>query len=251
MQRLKTISDEFKPWNREIPWYWVAIQAAVAIAIGVYFVAAPDAATSTIRLLLAILLVVSSALDILTGFKNYGAREIESPLTPFLLVRGGAGFAIGILFFFATRANYISEPDARYILGFGLVAYALIGLVGIAASMIKGQMNWMAIATNLLFLILGAVLIYNNRQNVESSSAVRYIGWAAIAGGAILAVYSYVLKKGAELLAPSTVAATASSASLPPYLATDTSRAEANERMAGHEQASPDPIVDSGADSSD
>ncbi len=252
MQRLKANADELKPWNRDIPWYWVAIQAAVALAIGVFFVAAPDTATSTIRLLLAVLLVVSSALDIITGFKNYSMREIELPLTPFLLVRGGAGFATGILFFFASRANYISDPDARYILGYGLIAYALIGLAGIIKGMLKAQTNWMAIATNLLFLIIGAVLIYNNRQGVESTSGVRYLGWAAIAGGAILAVYSYVLMRGADVSAPSTGASTASAAGIAPFMATDTSGVENDEELPpGRKDASPDVIPDVSGDSAD
>jgi hypothetical protein len=119
-------------------------------------------------------------------------------MTPYLLVRGGAGVSIGLMYFLSARSDYISEGDARYILGYGLLAYAIIGLVGVIMSMIKGQMHWMAVATNLLYLFIGAVLIYNYQESVEAERAVRFIGWAAIAGGAILLLYTYVLKTKQE-----------------------------------------------------
>ena len=198
MQRIKSVASEYKPWNRDLPWYWVGVQGAIALAAGVYFVVAPDAANSTIQLLLALLLLVCSISDIANGFQNYGNRLVELPMTPFLLVRGGAGAALGLIFFFATRSDYMTDGDARYFLGFGLVAYAIIGLFGVMVSLFKGQMHWMAIGTNLLFLLIGAVLIYNNREAVEAERSVRYLGWAAMTGGAILLIYTYFLRKGQE-----------------------------------------------------
>jgi uncharacterized membrane protein HdeD (DUF308 family) len=198
MEQFKTVASEYKPWRKDLPWYVVGLQGAIALAIGIYFVAAPDSANSTIRLLLAALLVFTSVLDILTGIRNFQNPLEQRPMTPYLLVRGGAGVSIGLMYFLSARSDYIAESDARYILGYGLLAYAIIGLVGVIMSMIKGQMHWMAAATNLLYLFIGAVLIYNNQESVEAERAVRFIGWAAIAGGAILLLYTYFLKTRQE-----------------------------------------------------
>jgi uncharacterized membrane protein HdeD (DUF308 family) len=198
VQQLKSVASEYKPWRKDLPWYWVGLQGAIALAIGIYFVATPDAASSTIRALLAILLIVSSVSDILNGFRDYANKLEDLPMTPYFLVRGGAGVAVGLLFFLSARSDYLTETDARYILGYGLIAYAAIGLVGAIMAMVKGQMHWMAVATNLLYLLLGAVLIYNNQESVEAERAVRFLGWAAIIGGAILLVYTYFLKTGQE-----------------------------------------------------
>jgi len=198
VQHIKSVASEYKPWNRDLPWYWVGLQGAVALAAGVYFIVAPDAANSTIRLLLALVLLVCSIADIVNGFRNYGNRLVDLPMTPFLLVRGGAGVTLALMFFFAARSDYMTDGDARYFLGFGLVAYAVIGLIGVIMSLVKGQMHWMAIGTNLLFLLIGAVLIYNNREAVEAERSVRYLGWAAVIGGAILLLYTYFLQKDQE-----------------------------------------------------
>jgi uncharacterized membrane protein HdeD (DUF308 family) len=198
MEQVKSVASEYKPWRKDLPWYVVGLQGAVALAIGIYFVIEPDSAGSTIRLLLAVLLFVTSALDILTGFRNYQDPLVQRPMTPYLLVRGGAGVSIALMYFLSARSGYIAESDARYILGYGLLAYAIIGLVGVIMSMIKGEMHWMAAASNLLYLFIGAVLIYNNQESVEAERAVRFLGWAAIAGGAILLLYTYFLRMRQE-----------------------------------------------------
>ena len=99
MEQIKGVVSEYKPWNRDLPCWIVAVEGAIAAAIGIYFVVAPDAANSTIRLLLAGLLVVSSAFDIWTGFRNSGEQPVRLPMAPYQLVRGGAGVTLGLLYF--------------------------------------------------------------------------------------------------------------------------------------------------------
>lgn len=200
MDYVKTVADEYKPWRRDISWFAVAIQAALAIAIGAYFLIAPDSANSTIRFLLAALLIVGSVLDIKTGLNAFAAGG-GHPGTPFLLVRGGAGITMGICYFAATRYNFVSESDARYVLGFGMIAFALIGFIAFTMSALSGQIYWAQALANLLFLLLGGVLIYNRRQGVTDSSAVEYLGIAAIIGGLCLAFYAWYLRN-AQMNAP-------------------------------------------------
>ncbi len=186
------------PWNKDIPWYWVGLEGAVALGVGIYFIFAPDAANNTVRALLALILILASALDIITGFRNHSYDPASLPMTPYLLVRGGAGVALGVAFFLAARSDYLTSEDAIIALAYGYLAYAIIGIIGNVMSLLKGDMLWFSIVTNLLFLGIGAVLIYNRQENVTGDNAVRYIGYAATVGGIVLLAYTYFLKSGQE-----------------------------------------------------
>lgn len=186
------------PWNKDLPWYWVGIEGAVALGIGLYFIFAPDAASNTVRTLLALLLILASALDIITGFRNHSYDAANLPMTPYLLVRGGAGVALGLGFFLAARSDYLTSENALIALAYGYLAYAIIGIIGNVMSLLKGDMLWFSIVTNLLFLGIGAVLIYNRQESVAGDNAVRYIGYASTVGGIVLLAYTYFLKSGQE-----------------------------------------------------
>jgi uncharacterized membrane protein HdeD (DUF308 family) len=199
MDEVKSFASAYRPWNRELPWWVIAAEGVLAALVGIYFVASPDAAASTIRLLLAVLLLAVSVLDIAAGFRHLRTAILPiEPMTPYLLVRGGAGVALALLYFLAARSDYMTEDDARYVLGYGLIAYAIIGLIGTGVALMRGRMHWMAVAANLVYLLIGAVLVYNRRESVSAETGVKYIGWAAIAGGAVLLVYSYFMRQQQE-----------------------------------------------------
>lgn len=205
MDYLKSLADEYKPWRRGISWWAVSVQGALAILVGLYFLLAPDSANSTIRFLLAAILIVSSVVDIRAGFNGVKFPDHLQKMAPYQLIRGGAGIALGATYFFASRSEYMSENNARYLLGFGMVAYAIVGLIGVVAAVLAGQFTWAAVLSNVLFLLIGAVLIYNKSESVESNDAVEYLGVAALVGGALLLVYSCFLKRdqvAAALVAP-------------------------------------------------
>ncbi len=205
MDYVKSLADEYKPWRRGISWWAVSVQGVLALLVGLYFLLAPDSANSTIRFLLAAILIVSSVIDIRTGFNGVKFPENLQAMAPYQLVRGGAGIALGVNYFVASRSEYMTEENARYLLGFGMIAYAIVGLVGVVAAALGGQFAWPAVLSNALFLLIGAVLVYNKSESVESNDAVEYLGVAALIGGAALLIYSYFLKKDQEaaaLLAP-------------------------------------------------
>lgn len=242
MDYVKTVADDYKPWRRDISWQAIAIQAALAIVVGAYFLIAPDSANSTIRFLLAALLIVFSLLDIRTGFAAYGTiSEQPNPAAPFLLVRGGAGVTLGILYFTVTRSSYMTESDARYVLGFGMIAFALVGLIALIMAALSGRFHWPSLLANVLFLLVGAVLVYNRRESVSTSSAVEYLGVAAIVGGLCLAIYGWYLR-GSQLNAPP--APTAPIAETP--LGGDA--AAAGEPVADRDHASASAALDTGTD---
>lgn len=187
------------PWRSDIDWYWVAAEGAIAAAIGAYFLLAPDAANSTIRLLLAIILLLSSALDIFTGFRNYRLRIVHVPMTPFLLVRGGFGIAVAGMFLIGDWQEYFdSSEEARLLLGIGFLLYAGIGLVGNLASLLTGGLRWMSVGSNIVFALFGIVMVYNDQQVDNAEDRVSLLGYAGVGGGAILLIYSYLLRQKQE-----------------------------------------------------
>lgn len=240
MEYVKSVTDDYKPWKRGVAWQAVALEAAIAIAIGAYFLIAPDSANSTIRFLLAALLIIASLIDIKAGFSQfYSAPDQRNNGAPFLLVRGGAGVTLGIFYFVVTRYDYMTESDARYVLGFGMVAYAIIGFIAMIMAMLKGQFHWPALLSNLLFLLVGGVLVYNRHQTVTDSTAVEYLGVAAIIGGICLAVYAWYLRNEQKQERAAAPASTASStaAMTPPVAPSPSSLfdtgVKAEERLTG------------------
>jgi len=106
------------------PWYWIAIEGAVGVLLGLYFVFSSDAAASTVRYLVAAVLIGASAVDILVGFRNARSTQpVLSPLTPYWLVRGGAGLALGMMALLAEHSEDISDADARKLIGYGLLVW--------------------------------------------------------------------------------------------------------------------------------
>lgn len=192
-------AEDYAPWSREAPWYLVAAEGVIGALVGLYFIVWPDSASSTVRYLLAAILVGASAIDIYNGFRNSRLRGVPpSPMMPYWLIRGGAGVAVGLVAILAERSNDISDADARKLLGYGLLAYGVIGIIGMIDLLFNADFSWLGLLGNSLAILVGAALIYNNVEAVEGDKATRYVGYAALAGGLIVAAYSYFVKRGQE-----------------------------------------------------
>jgi uncharacterized membrane protein HdeD (DUF308 family) len=170
-------AEGYAPWSQDVPWYWIAIEGAIGVLLGLYFVFSSDAAASTVRYLVAAVLIGASAVDILVGFRNARSTQpVLSPLTPYWLVRGGAGLALGMMALLAEHSEDISDADARKLIGYGLLVWGLVGVVGNLDARFTAHAPWVGIIGNALALLVGAVLLYNQQQAVEGSKATKYIG---------------------------------------------------------------------------
>ena len=206
-------AEGYAPWSRDVPWYWIAIEGGVGVLLGLYFVFSSDAAASTVRYLVAAVLIGASAFDVLVGFRNARSPQtMMSPLTPYWLVRGGAGLALGIMALVAERSDDISDADARKLIGYGLLVWGLVGVVGNLDARFTAHAPWVGIVGNALALLIGAALLYNNQQGLDGSKATKYIGYAALIGGAILLAQSYLVRREQDDLSatePATLTVTA------------------------------------------
>lgn len=104
--------------------------------------------------------------------------------------------ALGMMALLAERSNDISDADARKLIGCGLLVWGLVGVVGNLDARFSAHAPWVGVIGNVLALLIGAALLYNHQQAVDGSKATKYIGYAALVGGVILLVQSYLVRRG-------------------------------------------------------
>jgi hypothetical protein len=78
----------------------------------------------------------------------------------------------------------IDGDSATNILGFGLIAYAIVGLAGALLSPGEGESRWSPIVNAVLLIILAIVLLTSNEGN--AANRLGLLGWVALIGGAVL-----------------------------------------------------------------
>jgi uncharacterized membrane protein HdeD (DUF308 family) len=178
--RAMAMASEHAPWRAGVPWWVTGIQGAVLLAIGLYLLLAPASAAGLIIQLIAVILLIQSALHIVA--------ELRRPATEadrYTLLQAGIGATVGVLL--VLRGLLVPDLDAasaRNILSFGLIAYALVGVVGALLERGEGD-SWLRPVVNaLLLIILAIVLLTSGETNAVDRLAL--LGWVAIIGGAAL-----------------------------------------------------------------
>jgi uncharacterized membrane protein HdeD (DUF308 family) len=179
-ERALSMAKEHAPWRAGTPWWVTGVQGVVLILIGLYLLLAPGSAGELLFQIIALVLLVESVLQIIAQ-----VRLPRGEGDPYPMLQAGIGATIGVLL--VLRGWLLPELDAesaRNMLGFGLVAYALVGVVG--ALLARGESDsWLRPVVNaLLLIILALVLLTSGEDNAEDRIAI--LGWIALIGGAAL-----------------------------------------------------------------
>jgi uncharacterized membrane protein HdeD (DUF308 family) len=179
-ERAVSMASQHVPWRAGTPWWVTGIQGVVLVAIGLYLLLAPASAAGLIIQLIAVILLIESVLHIIAEMRR-PAAEVDR----YTLLQAGIGASVGVLL--VLRGLLVPDLDpasARNILGFGLIAYALVGVVGALLERGEGD-SWLRPVVNaLLLLILAIALLTSGEANAADRLAV--LGWIAIIGGAVL-----------------------------------------------------------------
>ena len=179
-ERALSMAQNHAPWRGGSPWWATGIQALVLIAIGLYLLLAPASAAGLIIQLIALILLIESVLHIIAEL-----RLPRGEADPYVMLQAGIGATVGL--FLVLRGWLVPTLDpiaARNILGFGLIAYALVGVAG-ALLMRDESDSWLRPIVNaLLLLILAIVLLTSGESN--AADRLGLLGWIAIIGGAAL-----------------------------------------------------------------
>lgn len=178
--RAMAMASEHAPWRAGTPWWVTGLQGVVLAAIGLYLLLAPQSAAGLIIQLIAIILLIQSVLHIIA--------EIGRPVAEtdrYVLLQAGIGATVGVLL--VLRGWLLPDLDplsARNILGFGLIAYALVGVAGSIIERGEGD-SWLRPVVNALLLLILAILLLTSGET-NAADRLSLLGWVAIIGGAAL-----------------------------------------------------------------
>jgi len=160
-------------------------EGAVLLGVGIYIVAAPDSASGVIRQLVAAVLLVYSIVIALGGIRN-GDR----PALAFSMLRAGVGATVGTIVVLESVSDYFQASSAPTILGWGLVAVALLTLAGIVVAREERGLPIGGLVLAALNLILGVLFLTGS----ESTDRVTTIGVIIVFGLLLLAYGAYLAR---------------------------------------------------------
>lgn len=175
----KQVADSIKPWSKHTPWWIMAIEAVVALGVGIYVLMESSRAGIVISYALAVFLLVDGLLAILGGLrgesKTFGA------------IRGGVGLLAGIVLLLMPVFGYGSPMMAGWVIGLALIVGGLAGLLSRLFEAGK-PIRWLGVLVTLLMIALGAVYIYSVSQ--QSAGFLNAAGWILVAVGVALGGYA-------------------------------------------------------------
>ncbi len=166
-------------------WWVVVIEGIVAIVIGLFIVAFPANASDAIRTLIAIALLVVSLGQIVEGF-----RFRNRPGSPWATLLGGVGVTAAGLTLLAPYSAYIEPSGARQMLAVGLVAFGIVGLLGLIFTIRSAGSKLAALILDVLAIAIGVLLFM---ADASDSGGTQLVGAAAVIGGVALLIYGYFL----------------------------------------------------------
>lgn len=182
-------------------WWVVGIEGIAALAIGIFIVAKPADASDIIRLLIAAGLLGISLAQIVESFRFW-----ERPGASWAMLGGGLGLAAALLTLFASYSVNIPPAGARQILALGLMAFGIIGVIGLLVGVVRSRSSGFKIATliiDILAIAVGALLYLAEEHDTERT---QLLGVAGIVGGAVLLLYAYMLWRPARVVVTSPAA---------------------------------------------
>jgi uncharacterized membrane protein HdeD (DUF308 family) len=175
----KQVTESIKPWSKQAPWWILAIEAVVALGVGIYVLMESSRATTVITYALAAFLLVDGLLAIVGGLrgeaKTFGA------------IRGGVGLLAGIVLLLMPVFGYGSPLMAGWLIGLALI---VAGLAGLLSRLFEAgrPIRWIGVLVTLLMIALGGVYIYSVVQ--QSTTFLNAAGWILVAVGLALGVYA-------------------------------------------------------------
>lgn len=176
------------PWRKNLPWPILVAEGAILLAIGIFVVADPDGAADVIRELIAAVLLVNAVLIALNGI-----REGDRPALAFSMLRAGIGIAVGTIVALESVSDYLAASSSRLILGWGLLAYALLAIVAIVVEREERGLPIGGLVIAALNIVLALLLLTGSD---DSSSRTAAIGSIAIFFGLLLLAYGVFLARG-------------------------------------------------------
>lgn len=193
--RAKDLVNQNVPWNKDVRWPIVAGEAAVLVAIGAFILIDKDTAADVILQLVGIVLLATSAIVALACF-----RQAEVTLEVFDPFRAGIGVTAGAIATAGWWSDFISDHAVRLILGWALVAYTVLHVVGIVSIRGRTGLDLRVFVSTSLTLLMAILLLTG--EDTASSSRLNILGTVFLVVGLLLGALAYYLYKQASKVTP-------------------------------------------------
>lgn len=179
--------EQSKPWRADAKWPIIAAEAAILLVLGIYMSFSPDAAKDTILQIIGLVFLIVS-LQVAVG----SFRSVENGLGVFDSFRAGIGVTVGAIAVSLWWAEAVPNQAVRQILGWGLVAYSALQLVGMVVVRGRENLRPMALVLSALTLVLGIMLLTSNDAAAEGR--VSFLGVVFIIFGLLLGGLAYLIR---------------------------------------------------------
>ncbi|MCO5216518.1 MAG: DUF308 domain-containing protein [Thermomicrobiales bacterium] len=186
----KELLNQSKPWRSDVKWEIVAVEAVILAVLGIFMLVNTTKAAEWILLIVGIVLLVAAAQLALGVF-----RDPTRGLGVFDSFRAGVGVTIGVI---ATILGWQGDTSTivRDIIGWGLLAYATLQIVGIIVSRKRENFRPATLVLSALVLVLGIFLLTADAGNY--AGRISFFGWTLLVFGIVLGGLAYLLKSRTE-----------------------------------------------------
>lgn len=183
----KDLLEQSKPWRADARWPIIAAEAVILLVLGIYMSFSPDSAKDTILQIIGLVFLIVSLQVAIGSF-----RAVENGLGVFDSFRAGIGVTVGAIAVSLWWADAVPNQAVRQILGWGLVAYSALHLVGMV--MVRGRENMrpMALVLSALTLVLGIMLLTSD--DAAGEGRVSFLGVVFIIFGLMLGGLAYLIR---------------------------------------------------------
>lgn len=190
----KDLLNQSKPWRADVRWQVVAAEAAILAVLGIFMLIDTERAGNGILQIIGLVFLIVSLQLAVVSFRNRNGEG--AGLGVYDSFRSGIGVTVGVIATSIWWTDEISNGSARVILGWGLIAFAALQLIGILA--IRGKENFRPATLVLsgLTLVLGISLL--TTDNASSESRITFLAIVMLVFGVILGGLAYLLKTKAD-----------------------------------------------------
>lgn len=182
----KQLVSKGLPWRSDVSWQVVAVEAVALVGLGIYMLVDTARAGNAVLQIIGVVFLVTS---LILGAGTF--RESVARLGVFDAFRAGIGVTIGAIATTSWWSDYIENSAVRVILGWGLVFYSVLHLVGLVVVRGRGGLRLSVLAVVAMTLVLGLVLLTSD--DASSTSRINLLGSVFLVFGALLGALAYYL----------------------------------------------------------
>ncbi|MCA9832370.1 MAG: DUF308 domain-containing protein [Thermomicrobiales bacterium] len=190
----KDLINQSKPWKADVRWQVVAAEAAILAVLGIFMLINTERAGEWILQIIGLVFLIVSLQLAVVSFRNRNGEG--AGLGVYDSFRSGIGVTVGVIATSIWWTDSIANSSARVILGWGLIAFAALQLIGIVV--IRGKANFRPATLVLsgLTLVLGILLL--TTDNASSEGRINFLAIVMVVFGVILGGLAYLLKSKAD-----------------------------------------------------